>query len=105
MLAVYLAITVRPPPSYTFGAVLLGVIWAIIVVVHWRTRSSVWSIVGIIVLVLGLAILRDAVFPGTGLLRGIYGGAVAIATGMLLLFCFRRQLSQFCRLDRDEPIA
>jgi len=103
-LAVYAGVTVQPPTSYTAGAAIIGVVWAVLLVVFWRTRPT-WSIAATMILVLALSFLRDFTFPGTGFLRGIYGGVVALAAGMLLLCIFRRPISRFCHLDRNDPNA
>ena len=105
LFAVYEGITVRPPMSYTVGSALLGVPYAIIIMIQWRTRRSGWSIVGVLLYVLGTTTLRDAFFPGTGFLRGMYGHIVSIGTAMLLLYSFRGFVSHLCHLDRDPPTS
>jgi len=103
-MAVYAGFMVQPSASYTAGAAMIGVVWAGLLIAFWRIRPN-WSIAATVFLVLGLVILRDRTFPGTGFLRGIYGGAVALAAGTLLLWLFRRPISRFCRLDRSDAIA
>jgi len=77
-IAAYAGFKVQPAASYTAGAAMIGVVWAILLIAFWRTRAT-WSIAANMFLVLGLTVLRDHTFPGTGFLRGIYGGAVALA--------------------------
>lgn len=103
-IAAYAGFKVQPAASYTAGAAMIGVVWAILLIAFWRTRAT-WSIAATMFLVLGLTVLRDHTFPGPGFLRGIYGGAVALAAGMLFLWLFRRSISRFCRLDHNDPRA
>jgi hypothetical protein len=103
--AVYAGVSIQPSVSYSVGASILGVAWACLLIIYWRTRSFIWSFFAIVVPLLGISILRDTVFPGRGFLRGIYGYAVVLSVGMLLLRIFRSQILRFCHLDRDEPIA
>jgi hypothetical protein len=102
-LAIYAGFDSRPSVSYTIGAALLGIMWAALLALSWRTRRSLWSIVAVVALVMGNGILRDTLFPGQGFFRGIYGISIAAGTGTLLLAIFRRHVSRFCRLDSDAP--
>ena len=102
VVAIGAGIAVHPPVSYTVGAAVIGVVWSALLVAFWRLRPN-WSLIATVVLFLGLSLVRDFTFPGPGFLRGIYGGATAIATSMLLLRLFRRPIAKFCRLDRHKP--
>ncbi|MHA3774493.1 hypothetical protein ACXR0O_23460 [Verrucomicrobiota bacterium sgz303538] len=104
-IAVFAGVAVKPPISYTVGAALLGGIWAAFLVLLWRTKCSFWNAIALVVLAFGLSILRDSVFPGRGILRVIYGFAVAITAGMLLFRMFRRPVERFCGLIDDDPSA
>lgn len=100
--AVFISTRVCPPASYTCGAVILGLIWAGVLVVHWRIRSSIGDLVALLILVIGLTFLRDVVSPEKGILSGIYGYAVAFAAGLAVLRSLHRPISRFCRLLPDD---
>ena len=102
--AIYTGVSVHPSAAYTVGAAMMGVVWAVLLITFWRTRPA-WATIATVILVLGLSFVRDCTFPGAGILRGIYGGAVALAAGNLFLRIFRRTISRLCRLDRNAPSA
>ena len=99
VVAIYAGISTQPSVAYTVGAAIVGVVWVFFLVIHWRTRRTLWSIFSIIIFVIGMSVLRDTVFPGGGFLRGIYALAVAVAVPMLLLRLLRGHVSRFCYLD------
>src|SRR4029450_5438096 len=103
-IAVGLGIALQPPLSFTAGAALLGVALIALPVLHWRTRSGLLNFVAILLLMVGIPMLRDFLFPGRGHLRILYGFAIAFGVGTLLLRIFRRSVSRFCRLDSELPI-
>jgi hypothetical protein len=90
VLALLMAIWVRPPWGYVAWCIALGIPWLALLAFSWRARSDVLTL-AVTLPVVGVVIWLS---PG-GFLTVVQGYLVSACSAFLLLWLTRRQIQRF----------